>query len=130
MLEKYLNEVWIFPRQHRERLPTGFPWVSFELPGGAYTAEFMVQAAISNIRKKINKYQTEGIRAKRSLGEFDLLCHYCDEALMHNTPTTTVGFGFREIAARVKQDLATAPGVFDKIFLFSPYEKISTLQVY
>jgi hypothetical protein len=100
------------------------------MPGGAYTEEFMVQAAIKNIWAKINKYKDESIPAKRSLGEVDLLCHYCDEALLHNTPTNTIGFAFPQIAQRVEHSLATAPAVFDKIFLFTPYEEIQAVQVY
>jgi len=130
ILKKYLNDVWIFPRECQENLPVGFRWILFETPGGAYTAEFMVQAAIENIWKKINKYKNDDIPATRSLGEFDLLCHYCDEALLYNTPTNTIGFGFPQIAAKVKQSLASAPGVFDRIFLFSPYEEIQAVQVY
>jgi hypothetical protein len=130
MLEKYLKNVWIYPRHSRQKLPTGMPWILFETPGGAYTAQWMVQAAIDRILAKIGKYEHDGLRAKHSLAEFDLLCYYCDEALLHNTPTHTVQFGFPQLAAQVKQALTTAPRVFDRIFLFHPYEAIQVVQVY
>ena len=69
-------------------------------------------------------------RSCASLAEFDLVCFYCDEALLHNTPIEAVNFGFPELTAKVKQSLGTVPGVFDRIFLFHPYEAIPTVQVY
>jgi hypothetical protein len=130
MLEKYLNDVWIFPRQRREQLPAGMPWILFESTGGQYTAEWMVQAAIDRIRAKLTKYEHEDIRAKHSLGEFDLVCYYCDEALLHNTPIHALEFGFQQLAAKVRHALTTAPNVFDRIFLFHPHEEIPAVQVY
>jgi hypothetical protein len=130
MLDKYLNDVWIFPREIREKLPARMPWILFESPGGAYTEQWMVQAAVDRILDKISKYQLDDIRVRHGLGEFDLLCYYCDEALLHNTPIHTVNFGYSELAEKVKQALATAPGVFDRIFLLHPYEDVPIVQVY
>src|SRR5580698_3858508 len=104
------------------------PWILFEAPGGSYTPRWMVEAAIDRIRAKIRKYQNDDIRARHSLGEFVLLCYYCNEALLHNTPIHAVGFGFQQLADKVKQTLSTEPNVFDKIFLFHPYEDVKALQ--
>jgi hypothetical protein len=95
-----------------------------------YTPEWMVRAAIDRITAKIVKYQAEDVPAKHSLREFDLICHYCDEALLHNTPTEGVDFGFLQLAAKVKHALCNAPDVFDRIFLFRPFEKAGMVQVY
>jgi hypothetical protein len=130
MLERYLNDVWIYPRESRTGLPVGMPWILFETPGGAYTEQWMVQAAVDRILAKITKYEHDDIRMRHALGEFDLVCFYCDEALLHNTPIHVVGFDFPQLAARVEQALAAAPRVFDRIFLFHPYEDVSVVQVY
>jgi len=130
MLEKYLDDVWIFPRQKMKNLPAGQSWVLFEGSGGAYTPDWMVQAAIDRICAKIKKHEHDNLRTNHSLAEFDLLCYYCDEALLHNTPIDGIGFGFPQLASRVAQALANEPKVFDKIFLFYPYDKEQVVQVY
>ena len=127
-LAKYLDEIWIYPREKFD-FP-GEPWVMFELPGGAYTPDWMVQAAIDRIRDKIRKYERANLRAKHSLAEFDLLCFYCDEALLHNTPTHAIDFGFPELAVKVAVALEGEPNVFDRIFLFHPHENQSAFCVY
>ena len=102
----------------------------FESQGAAYSPGPMVNAAIDGIRKKIIKYGSDDIRIRHKLGEFDLLCFYCDEAMLHNTPIHVVGFGFYELAEQVKQALVMAPAVFDRIFLFHPHELAKVVQVY
>jgi hypothetical protein len=130
LLEKYLNDIWIFPREWLPDISAGSTWVLFEATGGSYTAEWMVQAAIDRIKAKIRKHEHDNIRSKHSLDEFDLLCFYCNEAALYNTPIHTVGFGFRELAMKVQQALAGEPRVFDGIFLFHPFEDPQTVQVY
>ena len=125
MLKEYLKDAWIYPRQSREQLPADMPWILFESPGGAYAPEWMVQAAIDRIQAKIVKHEHDDIRVKHSLGEFDLVCYYCDEALLHNTPIHAVEFGFQQLAAKIKQALTTAPNVFERIFLFQSPTKTS-----
>jgi hypothetical protein len=130
LLEEYLNDVWIFPRTRLATAPAGFEWIMFRSRGGVYTPDWMVQAAVDRIRDKIKKYEDGSLRAQHSLAEFDLLCFYCDEALLHNTPTDGIGFGFPQLAASVSRALAGAPNIFDKIFLFHPYEEQKVIQVY
>jgi hypothetical protein len=127
-LGKYLDKIWIYPRENFD-FP-GEPWVIFELNGGPYTPDWMVQAAIDRIRDKIKKYEGANLRTKHSLAEFHLLCFFCDEALLHNTPIYTINFGFQELAAKVARALKGEPIVFDKIFLFHPYERQRALLVY
>jgi hypothetical protein len=130
MLDKYLNAIWIFPREWLPHISGGNAWVLFEATGGSYTAEWMVEAAIDRIKAKIRKHARDNIRSKHSLDEFDLLCFYCDEAALYNTPFRTVEFGFRELGTRVQQALTCEPRVFDRIFLFHPDEDPRTVQVY
>ena len=128
ILAKYLDEIWFYPREKFD-FPDE-PWVMFELRGGAYTPDSMVQAAIDRIRDKIKKYERANHRAKHSLAEFDLLSFFCDEALLHNTPTHGVDFGFSELAEKVAQTLKDDPKVFDRIFLFHPHESQMAFCVY
>lgn len=130
LLSKYLMRVWIYPRSRRPGLSLGQPWIQFKSGSGAYSPAPMVNAAINGIAKKIAKYGGEDIRNKHHLSEFDLLSFYCDEAMLHNTPVHVVGFGFCEIAEQVKQALAMAPAVFDRIFLYHPHEHTKVVQVY
>jgi len=130
MLEKYLEKLLIHPRSNNDPPLVDVEWIEFELPGGSYTAQWMMQAVIDRVYQKVNKYQDADIRSQHALHEFDLLCFYCDEAMLHNTPIHSVGFGFPQLAEQVRQNLKTAPKVFDRIFLFHPYEAPKAIQVY
>jgi hypothetical protein len=81
-------------------------WIWFAPRGGAYSPNRMVRAAIDRIRDRINKYLGSDPRAKHSLAEFHLVCHYYD-ALVHNTPIDGIDFGFEQCAAKVGQALST-----------------------
>lgn len=130
ILGKYLAKVWIYPRSNHAPTPVGREWIEFESQGGVYTAQWMMQAVIDRVHQKINKYQDIDIRSQHALHEFDLLCFYCDEAMMHNTPIHSIGYGFPQLAEQVKQNLKTAPEVFDRIFLFHPFEDPKAIRVY
>jgi len=130
LLEKYLEKVWIYPRSSNDPSLVDVEWIEFELPGGAYTAQWMMQAVVDRVYQKINKYQNADIRSQYALHEFDLLCFYCDEAMLHNTPIHSVGYGFPQLAEQVRQNLNAAPNVFDRIFLFHPYEAPKAIRVY
>jgi hypothetical protein len=130
LLKKYLNKLWIYPRRFHHELFADGAWVGFDLPGEHYSTECMEWAAIHNIRKKIKMYQNRGIPAQHCLNEFNLICYYCDEALFHNTPTTSLGVDFSGLATGVEKALASEASVFDRIFLFHPYEAKKSMQVY
>ena len=130
ILGKYLTDVWIYPRKGIMHCPAGEPWAGFGLRCGWYSGEAMIQGVIDRIRAKITKYENEGIPARHALGEFDLLCFYCDEALLHNSPISTVGLDFRKLSDQVEQALKCESKVFDRIFLFHPYEDTKVVQVY
>jgi hypothetical protein len=89
-----------------------------------------LSVAYHRIRDKIKKYQRLNLRKGHSRREFDLVCFYCDEALLHNTPLHGINFGFPELASKVKQVLEWEPKVFDRILLFNPYEKEQVIRVY
>jgi hypothetical protein len=129
-LAKYLDEAWVLPRERFKSLPSGEPWVVFELPGGSYTHEWMVQAAIDRIKAKIDDYKSLNLHGKYKLAELHLLCCYCDEAVLYNTPIDTVGFGFADVASRLAQMLVVNHGVFNRIFIYSPYEVPKVIRVY
>ncbi len=102
----------------------------FRPAGGAYTPEWMMQAATDRIFAKIGAYEDRDLHSEQSLCELHLLCYYSDESLQYNTPIDAPGFTFSNLASRVAQLLATDHGAFDRIFLFNPYEKPTTFQVY
>ncbi|HET7104208.1 MAG TPA: hypothetical protein VFI20_08975 [Terracidiphilus sp.] len=130
VLEKYLEKIWIYPSSNSGPPLVGDAWIEFELPGGAYTAQWMMQAAVDRICQKICNYQKKDIRSQHTLDEFDLLCYYCDEAIRHNTPTHSIGYGFPELAEQVKKQLKNSPKVFDRVFLFHPYNDPKAIRVY
>ena len=130
MLDKYLTDNWIFPHKGIMNCLEGEPWVNFGMRGGFYSPDGMILAAIDRIHSKIEKYEHEGIPAKYGLYEFDLLCFYCDEALLHNSPTSSVAFEFAKMADQVAHTIKNEPEVFNRIYLFHPYEASKVVQVY
>jgi len=102
----------------------------FRNHGGAYTPDWMRDALVDNIKRKIAKYTKPHNKARlqqQQLVEFYLLAYY-DEAVLHNTPYDAPGFGFEEIVATLARELAANPHPFDKVFLYSPLETHSAIQ--
>jgi hypothetical protein len=130
ILGKYLEKIWIHPRMNHSLYPNGVEWIVFDLPGGAYTTEWMMQAVVDRIGDKEIKYENVDFRALHVLQEFDLVCYYCDEAMLHNTPIHGIEYGFPELAGQVKQIIRDSESVFDRIFLFHPHETPYAIQVY
>jgi hypothetical protein len=81
-------------------------------------------------RAENEDYEPRSLHARFSLGELHLLCYYCDEALFYNTPIEAPGVDFEILASRIAGVLASDPGVFNKIFLFNPYEHRKVIQLY
>src|SRR5260370_32638930 len=128
-LAKYLDSIWILPRDRLKYLEPGGTWIMFEGLGGAYTRESTIQAVLDRIYAKIDDYEDRNLQAQHALDQLHLLCHYADEALLYNSPTHTVGFGYTDLAAKVAEVLGEDHGVFDKIFLFHPWETQKVMQV-
>jgi hypothetical protein len=130
MLEKYMASFWIYSKK-RIPLFDGAQWLTFRMHGGAYTPATMVQAAIERIFDKIDHYQNLNLLGQHGLQELDLVCHYDDNALFHNTSINGLGFGYPEAAHEVARALgAENHGLFDKIFLHNPWETPQVIQVY
>ena len=130
VLDSYLDSLWIFPRRRMQLLPAGQTWIAFESAGSADTPTWMVQAAIDRILAKTRDYEDRNLHLLHALDELHLVCHYRDEALLHDTPSHAPDFDFTAIALRVAQVLANDAEVFDRIFLFNPYEVPKVIQVY
>ena len=130
VLDGYLDSLWIFPRRRMQLLPAGQNWITFENVGSAYTPTWIVQAAIDRILAKTRDYEDRNLHLRHALDELHLVCHYCDEALLHNSPSHGPDFDFTAIASRVSHVLANDDKVFDRIFLFNPYEVPKVIQVY
>ena len=75
----------------------------------------------------VDHYPAYGLHA---LDELHLVCHYCDEALLFNTPARAPRFDFAAVASKVASALEHDHGVFDRVFLFNPYEARKVFQVY
>ena len=130
VLASYLESLWLFPRRRLEFLLVGENWIGFEGASGAYTPSWMVQAAVDRILAKVERYEDQNLHVLHALDELHLVCRYCDEALLYNTPARTPGFEFAAVASRVADVLADDHGVFNRIFLFNPYDARKVLQVY
>lgn len=131
-LRKYLDSIWISPRDRMPSLAPDGRWILFEEPGGANTHEWMVNAAFDRIHAKIDKYGklAYDLHAQHALDELYLLCHYDDRALLYNTSIRSVGFSYSDLAAKIAERLEKDHGVFDKIFLFHPWESPSVICVW
>jgi|HubBroStandDraft_2_1064218.scaffolds.fasta_scaffold68647_2 hypothetical protein len=64
--------MWIYPRARMKKMADGIEWIMTRAPGGAYTPDWMVQAAIDRIRAKNKKYEHTNLRTQHDLAEFDL----------------------------------------------------------
>ena len=131
-LAQHIEGLDFYARGRRFNTQLGADWLTFRAHGGAYTPDWMRDALLENIKKKIVKYAKPHNQFKlqqQRLAEFYLLAYY-DEAVLHNTPYDAPGFGFREIAALVTRQLAANPHPFDKVFLYSPIEKAPVSQAW
>lgn len=131
-LAEHLEGLDFYSSRRRSQAQLGIHWIVFRNHGGAYTPDWMRDALVDNIKRKIAKYAKPHNKLKleqQQLAEFYLLAYY-DEAVLHNTPYDAPGFGFQQIAVIVAQELAANPHPFDKVFLYSPIEKPSAIQVW
>jgi hypothetical protein len=131
-LAKHIDGLDFYARGRRFNPQLGADWLTFRAHGGAYTPDWMRDALLQNIKRKIEKYakpQNKLNLQQQRLAEFYLLAYY-DEAVLHNTPYDAPEFGFREIAAIVAQELAENPHPFEKVFLYSPIEKPPAIQLW
>jgi hypothetical protein len=129
MLQKYLDSVWIFPRHRYQHIDADEPWVIFDNQGGPYSRDWMVRALVENVTKKITKYSMNNLRASHTFAELDLLCYYCDEALLHNAPYDQTDSGLTSISIHVGRILRGSPRVFDRIFLYDPHTNIRAIKI-
>lgn len=131
-LAQYVEGLDFYARGRRFDPQLGTDWLTFRAHGGAYTPDWMRDALLENIKRKITKYDKPHNKFKlqqQRLAEFYLLAYY-DEAVLHNTPYDAPGFGFQDIAALVTRELAVNSHPFDKVFLYSPIEKAPVSQAW
>lgn len=131
-LSQHLDGLDFYSDERRSHAQLGIDWIGFRSHGGAYTTDWMRDALLENIERKIAKYAKPHNKLKleqQRLSEFYLLAYY-DEAVLHNTPYDAPGFGFREIVAIAANKLAVTPHPFDKVFICSPLEQPSVQRVW
>jgi hypothetical protein len=123
---KYLRYVRFFPRLHyvgwppqgqmeKRTWPEKCDWLIFPARGGAYSKEPMVNALLSIITKKIEKYEAKPPTVP--LDEFHLLIHY-NQAWVYNTPVETPFFKYKDAARAAVESVGDDSGPFSRIFLF------------
>jgi hypothetical protein len=131
-LAQHIEGLDFYARGRRFNSQLGADWLTFRMHGGAYTSDWMRDALLENVKRKIDKYAKPLNKLKlqqQQLAEFYLLAYY-DEAVLHNTPYGAPGFGFREVGAILAQELSANAHPFDKIFLYSPIEKAPVIQIW
>jgi hypothetical protein len=131
-LTEHLEGLVFYSSQKRSHAQLGIDWIVFRNHGGAYTTDWMRDALLENIKRKIAKYAKPHNKLKleqQHLSELYLLAYY-DEAVLHNAPYAAPGFGFREIAATLARELTASAHPFDKVFLYSPLEQTPALQAW
>ena len=125
---EYLESVWIFPRGELANFPVGQNWIKFE--GAASVPSWILGAVVDRILAKIAEYEDRNLHVRHKLDELHLVCRYDEQALLAGVVPETSGFDFAGFGLRVGRALSNNSGVFDRIFLFNPYEARKVLQVY
>ncbi len=131
-LTQHLEGLHVYAKERRFDWGPGVEWITFWAHGGAYTPNWMRDALLDNVKRKIAKYGKPENKLRlqqQELDEFHLLAYY-DEGIIHNTPYSAPGFGFREIGALVTHELESSPHPFDRVFLHSQLEKPAAIQVW
>lgn len=129
IIGQYLDSLWIFPRRKVEVLAAAQNWIGLESGGGAYIPSWMLQTAMDRILRKIKAYEQQNPDAFRGLDEVHLICECSDRALFASNPEF-LSFDFGAFAARVARVLATNHGIFNRVFLFNPYDARKVMQIY
>ena len=132
LLTQHLEGLDFYSRGSRFSPMLGQEWIMFRSHGGAFTHDWMLTALLDNINRKIAKYakpQNQLKLQQQQLDDFYLLAYY-DEAVLHNTSYHGPNFGFQDIGAILTRNLSANPHPFDKVFLYSPIEKVPVLRVW
>jgi hypothetical protein len=131
-LVQHLDRLLVRARGRRFDSCLGANWLTFEMRGGAYTSDWMRDALLDNVGRKIDKYAKPHNKSRlqaQQLSEFYLLAYY-DQGWQHNTPYNILQFGFVEIAALLTRELTRGSHPFDRVFLYNPIEKSPVQQVW
>jgi hypothetical protein len=126
----YLDSVWIFPRRELANLPLGQNWIKFESSGAASGPSWVLGAVVDRVLAKIADYEDRNLHLRHKLDELHLVCRYDEQALLADVVPETSVFDFAAFGLKVGLALNNDCGVFDRIFLFNPYEARKVLQVY
>jgi hypothetical protein len=130
VIADYLDSLWIFPRRKLESLQPGHDWIKFENTGAISAPSWILGAVVDRILAKIADYEDRNLHVRHALDELHLVCRYSEQALLADVAPGASRFDFAAFALRVARALASEHGVFNRIFLFNPYEAQKVLQVY
>ena len=130
VIADYLDSLWIFPRRKPESLQPGHDWIKFENSGAISAPSWILGAVVDRILAKIADYEDRNLHVGHALDELHLVCRYSEQALLADVAPVASRFDFAAFALRVSRALANEHGVFNRIFLFNPYEAQKAVQVY
>jgi hypothetical protein len=130
VIADYLDNLWIFPRRKLESLQPGHDWIKFENSGAISAPSWILGAVVEQILAKIAGYEDRNLHVRHALDELHLICRYSEQALLADVALGASRFDFAAFALGVAGALANEHGVFNRIFLFNPYEAQKVLQVY
>jgi hypothetical protein len=130
VIADYLDSLWIFPRRKLESLHAGHDWIKFENSGAISAPSWILGAVVDRILAKIADYEDRNLHVRHALDELHLVCRYSEQALLADVAPVASRFDFAAFALRVSRALANEHGVFNRIFLFNPYEAQKAVQVY
>jgi len=130
VIADYLDSLWIFPRRKLESLQPRQDWIKFENSGAISAPSWILGAVVDRILAKIADYEDRNLHVRHALDELHLVCRYSEQALLADVTPGASRFDFAAFALRVARALANEHGVFNRIFLFNPYEAQKVLQVY
>lgn len=129
LMADYLDSLWVFPRRKPESLQPGHDWIEFENSGAISAPSWILGAVVDRILAKIADYEVRNLHVRHALDELHLVCRYSEQALLADL-APAARFDFAAFALRVSRALASEHGVFNRIFLFNPYEAQKVLRVY
>ena len=126
----YLDSLWIFPRRKLESLQSGHDWIRFENSGAISAPSWILGAVVDRILAKIAEYEDRNLHVRHALDELHLVCRYSEQTLLADVAPGASRFDFAAFGLRVSRALANEHGIFNRIFLFNPYEAQKVLRVY
>lgn len=105
-------------------------WVLGHAEGGAYDPHVATDALLQRIEEKKNKPNYTKLKSEHGLTELVLLLHYGIRGLLHNWPFHGVNWELEDTVREARENLASNPGAFDRVFLYLAYNEGQLFTLY